>query len=54
MLVEVLAKGANVSLCGTCCRTRGIDDGDVVDGARMATIHDLADLVQRSDRALSF
>jgi sulfur relay (sulfurtransferase) complex TusBCD TusD component (DsrE family) len=53
-LLEVLGKGAVVTLCGTCCQTRGITAADVVDGAQIGTIHDLADLVVRSDRVVSF
>ena len=43
-----------MTLCGTCCQTRGVSAADVVDGARLGTIHDLADLVARSDRVVSF
>ena len=54
MLGELLEKGASVTLCGTCCQTRGITQADVVEGARLGTIHELADLVARSDRVVSF
>ena len=54
MLTELIGKGATVTLCGTCCQTRGVGAADVVDGARLGTIHDLADLVARSDRVVSF
>jgi len=54
MLVELLAKGAAVTLCGTCCQARGVTAADVVEGVRLGTIHDLADLVSRSDRVVSF
>lgn len=53
-LVELVAKGAVVTLCGTCCQTRGLTVADVVDGVHMGTIHGLADLVARSDRVVSF
>ncbi len=54
MLTELLDKGAVVTLCGTCCQTRGLSDSDVVAGVHLGTIHDLADLVARSDRVVSF
>ena len=54
MLRELIAKGAGVTLCGTCCQTRGLSADDVVDGARIGTMHDLADLVARSDRIVTF
>jgi len=43
-----------VTLCGTCCQTRGLTADDVVEGVTLGTIHDLADLVARSDRVVSF
>ena len=54
MLAELTAKGAVATLCGTCCQTRGLTVDDVVYGVRIGTIHDLADLVARSDRVVSF
>ena len=54
MLGGLLDKGAAVTLCGTCCQARGITQSDVVEGVRLGTIHDLADLVARSDRVVSF
>jgi uncharacterized protein involved in oxidation of intracellular sulfur len=54
MLVELIAKGAVVTLCGTCCQTRGVTAADVVDGVHVGAIHDLADLIARSDRVVSF
>ncbi len=54
MLAELVAKGAVVTLCGTCCQTRGLTAAEVIDGVRLGTIHDLADLVARSDRVVSF
>ena len=54
MLAELVAKGAVVTLCGTCCQTRGVTAADVIDGVHLGTIHDLADLVARSDRVVSF
>jgi sulfur relay (sulfurtransferase) complex TusBCD TusD component (DsrE family) len=54
MLVDLLDKGAVATLCGTCCQTRGLGAADVVEGARLGTIHELADLVLRSDRVVAF
>ena len=30
MLTELVSKGVVVTLCGTCCRTRGLEEGDLV------------------------
>jgi len=54
MLVELIANGAVVMLCGTCCQARGLRQDELVEGARVGTIHDLADVVRRSDKALTF
>jgi sulfur relay (sulfurtransferase) complex TusBCD TusD component (DsrE family) len=54
MLTELVGKGAVATLCGTCCQARGVGAADVVDGVRLGTVHDLADLVARSDRVVSF
>jgi len=54
MLVELLDAGVSVTLCGTCCQARGLVAADVVDRVRLGTIHDLAGLVETSDRVVSF
>jgi uncharacterized protein involved in oxidation of intracellular sulfur len=50
----VLEHGAEVTLCGTCCRSRGLAPEHVVDGARVGTIRDLADLVAGADKVVTF
>lgn len=54
MLREALDKGAQVSVCGTCCRARGVTEGELIDGVHIATINDLAGLVLSCEHALSF
>lgn len=54
MLAGLLGQGAPVVACGTCCQTRGLDEQDLIEGVRVGTIHDLAELVLGSDRQLSF
>ena len=54
LLAEILEKGVAVTLCGTCCQTRGLLESDLIDGARVGTIHELAAAVKRSDRVISF
>ena len=45
----VMERGADVILCGTCCRARGL-----VPGARISTIRELADLVAGADKVVTF
>jgi tRNA 2-thiouridine synthesizing protein D len=54
MLVGLLDRGVGVVCCGTCCRTRGVTEGDLVDGVTLATIRDLAESVVQCERTLSF
>lgn len=54
MLGGLLARGVAVACCGTCCRARGVVEGDLADGVTTATIHDLAEAVMRCERILSF
>jgi uncharacterized protein involved in oxidation of intracellular sulfur len=49
----VLDRGAEVMLCGTCCRSRGLGP-EHIDGARIGTIRDLADLVAGADKVVTF
>jgi uncharacterized protein involved in oxidation of intracellular sulfur len=54
LLLAAVEKGAAVAACGTCCRTRGLAASDLADGVRVATIHDLAELVKKCDKVVSF
>jgi uncharacterized protein involved in oxidation of intracellular sulfur len=54
MLDGLLERGVMVACCGTCCRARGVAEGDLADGVTLATIHDLAEGVARCERTLSF
>jgi len=50
----VMERGADVILCGTCCRARGLVPEHVVPGARISTIRELADLVAGADKVVTF
>ena len=50
----MLEHGAEVTLCGTCCRSRGLAPEHVVEGSRIGTIRDLADLVAGADKVVTF
>lgn len=53
MLGKVLRKG-EVGLCGTCMDARGLRDDELVDGARRATLAQLADWTAEADKVLVF
>jgi sulfur relay (sulfurtransferase) complex TusBCD TusD component (DsrE family) len=54
MLAELVEKGAGVTLCGTCCQTRGLREEDLVEHVTVGTIHDFARVITASDKVVSF
>ena len=54
LLTELLEKGCGVTVCGTCCQTRGLQEADLVEGAVVGTIHDFAHTVRDADKVVSF
>ena len=54
MLRGLIERGVSVACCGSCCRARGVLEGELVEGAVLATIHDLAEAVVRCRAHLSF
>lgn len=54
MLTLLLSGGVECRCCGTCCTTRGLSEVDLVPDVSLATIHDLAAALVRSDKAVSF
>jgi uncharacterized protein involved in oxidation of intracellular sulfur len=53
MLGKVLRKG-EVGLCGTCMDARGLRDEELVEGAKRATLAQLADWTAEVDKVLVF
>ena len=54
LVTELTEKGAGVTLCGTCCQTRGLQEADLIEGVVVGTIHDFARIVKSSDKVISF
>ncbi len=54
LLVDLVEKGVDVTLCGTCCRTRGLQEADLVDGVAVGTIHDFSRVLRDCDKVISF
>jgi uncharacterized protein involved in oxidation of intracellular sulfur len=54
LLKELLGKGVSVTLCGTCCQTRGLREEDLVEHVAMGTIHDFARVIAASAKVVSF
>ena len=53
-MIKAVAREARVLLCGTCMDARGLDDGELVEGAARGTMSDLARLTLEADRLLVF
>jgi uncharacterized protein involved in oxidation of intracellular sulfur len=54
MLKLSLLKGAKVKICGTCADARGLKNVQLVDGAEISTMEELANWVVDSDKVLTF
>lgn len=54
MLTDLIAKGVAVRLCGTCCKARGLAQEDVIEGAAIGAMMELAKWVVESDKVIAF
>lgn len=54
MVKRVVDGGGEVLLCGTCLEARGIDEGELVEGARRSTMDALAAATLEADKVLVF
>lgn len=53
MISSVIKIGASVQLCGTCCRARGLMSEEIVEGASINSMIELANHVMESDKVIS-
>jgi len=54
-LIKRLAKdNSDVLLCGTCMDARGLDNEDMLEGARRSTMDELAEATLAADKVLVF
>ena len=54
MLGSAARRGAEVGCCGICMDARGIDDAQLLDGARRSTLEELADWTLWADKVITF
>jgi uncharacterized protein involved in oxidation of intracellular sulfur len=54
MLQVVSQHRGEVGVCGTCMEARGLEDTDLVQGARRSTLEELTDWTLWADRVLVF
>jgi uncharacterized protein involved in oxidation of intracellular sulfur len=54
MLKRLMASEARVLLCGTCMDARGIQENDLIEGARRSSMDDLALITLAADKVIVF
>lgn len=54
MFTDLIKRGAQVKLCGTCCNSRGLAQEELVDGAEIGKMLDLVDWTIESDKVITF
>lgn len=54
LLKMAIKEGAQVKICGVCATERGLIQSDLIEGAALATMHDLVDWVVKSDKSVFF
>ena len=54
MIKIILGKGAKVKICGSCADARGLRNAQLIEGAEISTMADLANWVVDSDKVITF
>jgi len=54
MVKSVMAKGAKVKICGSCAEARGLKSANLLEGAEISTMAELAGWVAESDKVITF
>jgi uncharacterized protein involved in oxidation of intracellular sulfur len=53
-MLKPLVRRGEVALCGTCMDARGLDEGQMVEGARRSTLEELTDWTLWSEKTIVF
>lgn len=54
MLEDMVKGGIEVKACVVCAEARGIKQEELIDGVKLATIHDLVEWTVNSDKVITF
>ena len=54
LMVKGVARKGEMLLCGTCMDARGINEAELVEGARRSTLDELAERTLAAERVLVF
>lgn len=53
-MLKPILRGGDVLLCGTCVDARGLDDGELMEGARRSSMAELTERTIAADKVLVF
>jgi tRNA 2-thiouridine synthesizing protein D len=54
MLEDMVKGGVEVKACVVCAEARGLAQAELIDGVKLATIHDLVEWTVNSDKVVTF
>lgn len=54
MLEDLIKGGVEVKACAVCADARGLTQADLLDGVKLATVHDLIEWTIDSDKVITF
>ncbi|MGD6934510.1 MAG: DsrE/DsrF/TusD sulfur relay family protein [Candidatus Bathyarchaeia archaeon] len=54
MLEELVKGGVEVKACVVCAEARGVAPTELIDGVKLATIHELVEWTANSDKVITF
>ncbi len=54
MLKSILSKGGKIKICGSCAEARGIKDLQLIEGAELSIMPELANWTVQADKVLTF
>ena len=54
LMMKSVARQGEILLCGTCMDARGLNDEELIEGARRSTMDELAERTLAADRVLVF
>ncbi|MCL1977101.1 MAG: DsrE family protein [Candidatus Bathyarchaeota archaeon] len=54
MLEDLVKNGVEVKACVVCAEARGVVSTELIDGVKLATIHELIDWTANSDKTITF
>ncbi len=54
MLKELIGRGVKVKACGTCMKSRGMNDDELLAGVEIGKMLDLANWTKESQKVISF